>query len=74
MINSIKKWIEGEQYIIVIECMNCKHIGNTKVPKGTTARQWIEKGKVKCPYCGCNTVKFEGVPNEEKEKRYPGDY
>ena len=38
-------------YTIKIECSNCDHIGDIKIPKGKAVCQ-----KMECPNCGCKTA------------------
>lgn len=52
----------GKFYITKVKCRNCGHIGELRVPKGTTVIDHVTSGNGKCTNCGCNELNAQSTP------------
>lgn len=53
------------KYSIKIRCDNCGTISKTKILKGTTIKNFLQKKEADCKYCGCSVFITYFKPNKD---------
>lgn len=57
----------GKTYSTSVGCWNCDGVYDIKVRRGIIASQYLMDSKIKCLYCGCDTLKVYSEYNIERE-------